>query len=143
MNPTGADLQTVDPNDIERFNDSLERCFERPGFLTRFYTHFVASSDAVAKKFEHTNLHQQAKTLKISLYIMAMAGTRPERALHLEELARRHGRTALDIGPELYDLWLEQLLRTVEEFDPRFDPEIEKVWRRVLQPGIDFMKSRY
>jgi len=143
MSPTGSGLPTVDEKDIRLFNDSLERCFERPGFLTRFYTLFVASSDAVAQKFQHTDLHQQAKTLKISLYIMAMAGTRPERAVHLEELARRHSRAALDIGPELYDLWLEQLIRTVAEFDPQFDPKTGQVWRRVLQPGIDFMKSRY
>ena len=24
-----------------------------------------------------------------------------------------------------------------------FDPEIDTAWRRVLQPGIEFMKSRY
>jgi len=34
-------------------------------------------------------------------------------------------------------------VQAVEEFDPKFDIEIEIAWRRLLQPGIDFMKSRY
>ena len=49
----------------------------------------------------------------------------------------------LDIKPELYDLWLDRLVQAVGEFDPMFDPEIEAAWRRLLQPGIEFMKSRY
>ena len=58
-------------------------------------------------------------------------------------LAKLHGRAELDITPELYDLWLDRLVQAVREFDPMFDPEIETAWRRVLEPGIEFMKSRY
>ena len=129
--------------DIELFNDSIERCSCKPEFLRRFYTRFVASSDAVAKKFERTDLRKQARLLKTSLYIMIMAGGESERNVHLERLARRHSRAELDIKPELYDLWLDRLVQAVREFDPMFDPEIEAAWRRLLQPGIEFMKSRY
>ena len=74
---------------------------------------------------------------------MMLAGGESERQVHLERLARRHGRTDLDIKPELYDPWLERLMQAVRECDPMFDPETETAWRRVLQPGIEFMKSRY
>jgi hypothetical protein len=60
--------------DVELFNDSIERCSRRPDFLPRFYTLFLASSDTVAKKFEHTDLRKQARMLKTSLYIMMLAG---------------------------------------------------------------------
>jgi hemoglobin-like flavoprotein len=129
--------------DIELFNDSLERCTRRPEFLDRFYALFLASSDTVARKFEHTDLHQQARMLKTSLYIMMLASGEIERIAHLERLAKLHSRAELDIKPELYDLWLDRLVQAVREFDPMFDPEIETAWRRVLQPGIEFMKSRY
>jgi len=129
--------------DVELFNDSIERCSSSPDFLRRFYTLFLASSDTVAKKFEHTDLRKQARLLKTSLYIMMMASGESERIVHLEQLARRHSRTELDIKPELYDLWLDRLVQAVREFDPLFDPETETAWRRVLQPGIEFMKSRY
>ena len=133
----------MDEKDIELFNDSMERCSSVPDFLGRFYTLFLASSDAVAKKFEHTNLKKQARMLKISLYVMMLASGDAERTAQLERLARRHGRADLDIQPELYDVWLDRLLQAVRESDPQFDASTEAAWRSVLQPGIDFMKSRY
>lgn len=129
--------------DVELFNDSIERCSLRPDFLTRFYTLFIGSSATVAKKFEHTDLRKQASLLKTSLYIMMLASSDAEQVVRLERLAKRHSRAALDIKPELYDLWLDQLVQAVKEFDPMFEAEIETAWRRVLQPGIDYMKSRY
>ena len=97
----------------------------------------------MAKKFEHTDLRKQARLLKTSLYILMMASDASERRAHLERLAKTHSRAALDIKPELYDLWLEKLVQAVRECDPKLDPDTETAWRRVLQPGIDFMKSRY
>lgn len=133
----------MNERDVELFNDSIERCSGKPDFLRRFYALFLASSDTVARKFEHTDLRKQARLLKTSLYILMLASGESERIAHLERLARLHSRTGLDIQPELYDLWLDRMVQAVSEFDPLFDAEIETAWRRVLQPGIDFMKSRY
>lgn len=133
----------MDEKDVELFNDSIERCSSKPDFLRRFYTLFLASSDVVARKFERTDLRKQARLLKTSLYIMMLASDASERVSHLERLARRHSGAELDIKPELYDLWLDRLVQTVKEFDPMFDAQTETAWRRVLQPGIEFMKSRY
>ena len=66
-----------------------------------------------------------------------------ERVAHLERLAKRHSRAGLDIKPELYDLWLDRLLKAVAQFDPMFDVETEAAWRHILQPGIEFMRSRH
>lgn len=133
----------MNERDIELFNDSIERCSCSPEFLRRFYTLFLASSDTVARKFEHTDLRAQARMLKTSLYMMMSATYESERIVHLERLARRHSRADLDIEPGLYDLWLDRLVQAVTEFDPMFDDEIGTAWRRVLQPGIEFMKSGY
>ena len=130
-------------SDVELFNDSLERCTSKPEFLHRFYALFLASSDEVAGKFERTDMRRQARMLKTSLYVLMMASGESERAVHLERLAKLHGKAGLDIRPELYDMWLGSLLQAVAEFDPSFDPAIAMAWRRVLQPGIEFMKSRY
>lgn len=129
--------------DAELFNDSIERCTCSPEFLHRFYALFLASSGNVARKFEHTDMRRQARMLRTSLYIMMLAGGGSERTAHLERLAKLHSRAELDIKPELYDLWLDRLVQAVSEFDSMFDPEIEAAWRHMLQPGIDFMKSRY
>jgi len=129
--------------DVELFNDSIERCSRSPDFLRRFYALFLASSDTVAKKFEHTDLRKQARMLRTSLYIMMLASGESEKVVHLERLAKLHSKAELDIKPELYDLWLDRLVQAVSEFDPVYDAEIETAWRRLLQPGIEFMKSRY
>lgn len=133
----------MDDRDVERFNDSIERCSASPEFLTRFYTLFLASSETVAKKFEHTDLKKQARMLKTSLYILMLASDETERIAHLSRLAKLHSHSGLDIRPELYDLWLDRLLQAVREFDPKFNADVETAWRRLLQPGIEFMKSRY
>lgn len=133
----------MNERDIELFNDSMERCSSRSDFLNRFYAAFLASSDEVARKFSQTDLKKQARMLKVSLYIMMLSSDDSGQTAQLEQLAQRHSRMELDIKPELYDLWLDRLLQTVGEVDPKFDAPTEAAWRRVLQPGIDFMKSRY
>ncbi|MFT6905519.1 MAG: hypothetical protein ACJAS1_002175 [Oleiphilaceae bacterium] len=41
----------------------------------------------------------------------------------------------------MYDIWLDSLISTVEEFDPEFDNDIDQAWREVLAPGIAFIKE--
>ena len=135
---------SVSTRDIRIFNDSYARCNSRPDFLNRFYEIFFTSSEKAAKKFEHTDVEKQAAILKSSLHMMALSASgNPEGKEHMEGLAERHSRRDLDIEPEFYDVWLDCLVKTVEEFDPRFDENIGKAWRKVMKPGIDFMKSRY
>lgn len=137
-------MSPVSEKDCELFNDSYQRCLRKPGFLDRFYEIFVNSSPEVAEKFQHTDFRRQTAALKASLFILMLSSTRtPEVMQHLERLAEMHSRRQLDIRPELYDLWLESLLATAREFDPRFDAQAESAWRNVLGYGIEFIRSRY
>lgn len=130
--------------DIELFNDSLERCTGRPGFLDRFYELFMTSSEEVAAKFKHTDFRKQKKALRVSLYKMMLVPEGNAGAdADLERLAQLHSRRQLDVRPELYELWLDRLIQAVREFDPLFSGETEKAWRNVMRPGIEFMKARY
>ena len=130
--------------DVELFNDSLERCTGRPGFLDRFYELFMASSEEVAAKFKHTDFRKQKKALRVSLYKMMLVREGNAGAdVDLERLAQLHSRRQLDVRPELYELWLDRLIQAVREFDPLFSGESEKAWRNVMRPGIEFMKARY
>ena len=134
----------LNERDAELFNDSLERCTSGRRFLDRFYELFVASSAEVAAKFATTDFRVQKAALKVSLYmIMASIERKPEGTVHLERIAARHSRSGLDIGPHLYDLWLDCLIQAVRECDPLFGEETERVWRRVMRVGIEFLKSRY
>ena len=134
----------LNERDAELFNDSLERCTSDRRFLDRFYELFVTSSAEVAAKFANTDFRVQKAALKVSLYmIMSSIEGKPEGNVHLERIAARHSRNALDIGPRLYDQWLECLIQAARECDPLFGDETEQAWRRVMRVGIEFLKSRY
>ncbi len=128
----------------ELFNDSLERCTANSEFMDRFYDLFLASSREVAEKFRHTDFPRQKRMLKASLYMMILTGDgKTNTQENLQHIAKRHSRTDLDIKPELYTLWLDCLIQAVKECDPRFTPETETAWRRIMEQGITFMQSHY
>ncbi len=130
---------------LEEFERSLLRCESRWDFLDRFYARFVASSPAVAAKFANTDFVRQKRALRASLHHLLLAaqneGGGPD--AHLREIADRHGAGQLDIGAELYDLWLDSLLATVRECDPEFSPEVEKAWEAVMMVGIHYLCRNY
>lgn len=130
--------------DIAIFNDSFLRCQNKTGFLDRFYQLFLASSEEVKAKFKNTDFNKQQMALKSSFYMMMLTVQGNARGRrYLEEIADLHSHGRLDIKPEMYDLWLECLLKTVEEFDPFYDDQINRVWRSLMDEGIKFMQSRY
>jgi hemoglobin-like flavoprotein len=130
---------------VETFLASLKRCLGADAFLQEFYTLFTDSSEEVREKFSNTDPVRQARILGESLYALAVAAQgldgSPARA-DFERLAARHGRHGLDIRPELYDLWLECLVRTARAHDPFFSPETEAAWRAALGQGIEYLRSR-
>ncbi|HET6278815.1 MAG TPA: globin [Candidatus Polarisedimenticolia bacterium] len=135
----------VEQAKLKVFDDSLRRCNAREDFLDLFYDSFLASSPKVREKFAKTDFVHQKRALRASLHMMLLAaeheGSGPER--YLKDLARQHSRNALDIGAELYDLWLDSLIRTVKECDPQFSPEIEAAWEDVMMIGIRYMLAHY
>jgi hemoglobin-like flavoprotein len=144
MRTSHASGDELSARDVEVFNDSLERCTSTRRFLDRFYELFISSSPEVAAKFANTDLRVQKASVRVSLYmIMASIQQKPEGKVHLERIAARHSRTALDIGPHLYDQWLDCLIQAVREYDPVFHAETEQAWRRVMRVGIEFLKSKY
>jgi len=135
----------VDQSKLKLFDESLRRCNMREGFLDLFYETFLASSPKVKEKFANTDFVHQKRALRASLHMMLLAAEHedsgPER--YLKDLARQHSKGMLDIGAELYDLWLDSLLRTVKECDPKFSPEVEAAWEDVMMIGVKYMLTHY
>ena len=129
----------------EIFNDSYERCLKRPDFFYRFYDNYIGADETVAEKFAHTDMDKQKDMLKASLHmLMALRSSDSAGAVsYFRRIGTVHGRKGQDIAPEMYDLWLNCLLQTVEEFDDRYDAEVEMAWRKILAGGIRIMKSVY
>lgn len=134
----------------ELFNDSYERIvnWELPAssqdnFFSSFYDRFIASSPAVKEAFRNTDMERQARMLRQSIVFLINFYATGNADDFLKRIADRHAKQDLDIRPELYDLWLESLLATVREYDPKCDDETEDAWRKVLTVGIDYMKAAY
>jgi hypothetical protein len=103
---------------------------------------WLGSQRLLARIIHDRNVEELVHPMNTMFFVMLASGE-SERIIHLERLAKLHSRAEMDIKPELYDLWLDQLVQAVKEFDLMFAPETETAWRHVLQPGIEFMKSRY
>lgn len=135
-------LLTDEESDI--FSDSLTRCLGNSQFLERFYNLFLESSAEVREKFKNTDWQKQQRMIKASFHmLMLSADAQPEGQMHLQRIADRHSHHDLNIPSHLYDLWFECLMIAVREFDPQFTEKTDLVWQKVMQRGIEFMRSHY
>jgi hemoglobin-like flavoprotein len=130
---------------LETFERSLGRCTSQSRFLDLFYARFLASSPKVREKFEDTDFVRQKRALKASLHLILLAAgdEEGEAGKYLGDVATKHNASHLNIGAELYDLWLDSLLETVKECDPEHDPEVSKAWEDVMMVGIHYLTVRY
>ena len=124
-----------------QFNESFERCVNDPLFLDKFYEIFLSSSDEVKLMFRDTDMETQKVMLVTSMAYMTSAYN--NESSHLSKIADRHNKNNLNIKPHLYPLWLDSLIAAGKSIDPLFDMDTEKLWREIMQPGIDHMVSRY
>jgi hemoglobin-like flavoprotein len=137
--------ESVDEKTIQIFEQSLRRCDANPEFLDIFYDRFLASSPKVKERFAKTDFHRQKRLLRASFYLILLASEDPDGGpeRYLGHLAARHSTKDLDVGAELYDLWLDSLLESVKECDPEYSEEVEEAWEKIMGIGIDFLLSRY
>jgi hemoglobin-like flavoprotein len=136
-------------NELARiFNDSYERVMHEPGgnsdeFYVAFYDLLTATSEEAASKFRNTDMTAQVRMLQSSVTVLLNFFVTSRQDEYLGQLAERHGKRGVDISPELYEVWLECLIETVRQFDPKFNDDVEAAWRVVFSKGIEFMTSRY
>ncbi len=109
-------------------------------FIGRFYELFFATSDDIKQRFAHTDMSHQKTMLHDSLRALVDFNQHRKLSPQMTTLARVHGPQAADIPPTLYVLWLNALLDTVREWDPKFDAQVELAWRLTLAPGITYLK---
>ena len=130
---------------LETFERSLGRCTSQTGFLDRFYDRFLASSPKVKEKFQDTDFVRQKRALKASLHLILLAAGDEDgdAGKYLADVAEKHNAKNLDIGAELYDLWLDSLLETVKESDPEWSDEVGRAWEEVMMVGIHYLTVRY
>ena len=129
------------------FDHSYERVKDREidgkRFFGRFYELFVDASPEIAQHFKNTDMQQQLKMMEKSFYSLFIFYATQNANDYLEKIAHRHSNHDLQIRVDLFDVWLENLVKTVREYDPQFNEEVALAWRVVLSPGITYMKFKF
>jgi hypothetical protein len=134
-------------NYLEIFTESYQRVVASSqgdkDFFAAFYDAFINDSAVAREKFRGVDMLKQKEHLRKSLDHMVYFSIDRQASDEMRRIARAHGRSGKDISPELYESWLDSLVNTVREYDPRFDDEVEIAWRVVLAPGISYMQLQY
>lgn len=124
---------------------SYERCCQQgSAIFDAFYAHLADRLPGVGSMFAHTDMHKQNELIRQGILALIDYATGQDAAKReLQRLGILHGRTRLNVEPELYDGWVDALMEMVSEYDGQHTAEIESAWREVVAPGIELMKSRY
>ena len=125
------------------FNQILFDSVKRTQFFEKFYTNFIDQAPDVKAYFSKSDMQQQSKILRQSFLYVIEFSTTNKPTTRLKELAELHSRKQLNIPPELYEHWLNAMLKTVGEINPDTDGGTIEAWREVLLPGIEYMKKHY
>lgn len=134
-------------NLFQIFNNSFSRATTSEvngrGFADTFLTVLTSSSDRIKSRFIDGGEARMSGALLQSIMHLAAYYRTCEASDALFGIAQRQSRVNRDIEPAMYDTFLGCLLMVVERFDPKFTPEVADAWKKILTPGLDYMKAMY
>ena len=130
--------------DIELVRQSFGRCTVTDEFLVTFYDVLTRSSDEIKTLFAQTDMPRQRRLLKEALiYLISYPAGNEFSRQRVIELGNSHSRAGLNVRPELYEIWVDSLIKSIRRHDEHFTPALDAAWRRILAPGIAAMIARY
>lgn len=114
-------------------------------FVSAFYARLMEASEDVRKKFEKIDMEAQAEILAhaIVMSFLFIDEDQHGAARCLNNVRESHNRHNLDIGPELYDVWLECMIETVAVCDPQATEALLADWRAVMSVAVEHIREGY
>lgn len=129
----------------EPIQASYGRCLRNKAFITGFYQRLQGCDPTVEKMFEHTNWPQQQKALRrgISAALTFAGGSNIVQGMmtQMADVHSRRGRAP--VPPDYYRFWMDSLMASVREHDPKLTPELEATWRDALETTCQYFIDRY
>lgn len=127
------------------FEASYERLFggevtigaSADAFFRAFYRRFL-DNPGVAGLFAHVDMDRQVEMLRKSLFQLASYYVLGVVTPELVRIAEVHHRVGLK--PKMFDVWMQALLDTVQEFDPSCSEATLLAWGWALAPGITYIR---
>ncbi len=134
----------ITPQDVEAVRLSFERCKTHAEFSDTFYDNLALQSAEIGPMFAATNMIKQNQLLRVGIQnLIEFAGGDPAAEAEIRRLADLHDRSHHATRPDLYPLWVNALVITVDETDAEATSALSEAWRRVVAPGIALMSSAY
>ncbi|UJR81214.1 globin domain-containing protein [Sandaracinus amylolyticus] len=127
---------------MDRTLHSFRRLRER-GFAHHFYERLFAADRRVPRLFARTDIARQRDLLEhgVSMLLAHRRGSALGE-IAMRRLARLHGPGELDIGHDLFVIWLRVFLEVAGELDPEWTPELAAAWHSELGASISEMHRR-
>lgn len=130
--------------EIDQVKKSYQRCLLHPDFFDKFYEYFFKTDKRIPELFKNTDFTLQRTAIKhgIEYMIMYAEGSRIADA-KIDSLSTKHDRNHLNITPDLYNNWMEALIKTIQSYDSEFNSDLQNSWTRILSYSISRIKSKY
>ena len=130
--------------DLSEVKKSYGRACLNPKFLDRFYEIFLGSHPRIKPLFAKTDFKKQKEALRTGLaMLLAHLEGKPTGTMTLDRIGESHSKKNMNIDPNLYQYWIDSLVKAVKEIDPQFTPELERGWEKVCRAGVDYIVSKY
>lgn len=130
--------------EISIVKKSYGRACLNPQFFDRFYDIFLKSSPKIEPKFAKTDFEKQKQLLRTGVaMLLSHVEGKSVGTVTLNRLGKSHSKKNLDIHPNLYQLWIDSLVKAIQECDPKCTPELERGWQKVCSVGVDYIAAQY
>jgi hemoglobin-like flavoprotein len=124
--------------------ESYRRLRRTARFAPRFYENLLGADPRIRRMFARTNFEKQHALFEHGVHILLeYAAGSAIGEMAVKRLGKRHSPSDLDVDPALYEIWIDCLVATARELDPKWSPALEKRFRGDLRKGIDEMTRAY
>ncbi len=124
-------------SDVMQVTESLRRCYASDGFFGVFFDSLIKRRPQVVTLFEGADEVVLRNFLRNALTLLLMDATgSPHAKAKIAHVHQRHSPGDLDIDPAWFPDWTESLLQAVRASDPKVTADLERAWRRVIEPGV-------
>ena len=129
---------------LTEVKESYSRCCVNPKFFDMFYANFLASHPAIAPMFAKTEMTKQKALLRqgVSMMFMHLDG-KGVGTTGIDRIGESHSKKKMNIDPNLYDFWINSLVKSVKDCDAKLTSALETEWRKTLRAGVDRIVSFY
>lgn len=120
--------------------DSYRRCIAHPGFFDRFYANLFEHNENIRQMFIDTDFDKQKTMIRKAVTTLIMKSSGVQAAnMSLTSIAESHGKGGLGVTPQMYAIWIDCMIQTVEEVDDAYTPELGAAWREMLEGGVGYI----